>query len=149
MQRLRQHGIANAQVKVVNQRWEFPARDEKKILAIPERQYALVREVLISSPEGVWMFARSVIPRTTLTGKEKQLAHLKTRPLGTVLFSDPMLVREEFEIASILPNSSRHKKISHYTPLNAMELWGRRSVFFIRNKSLLLSEFYFPQVAEL
>lgn len=149
MQRLRDHGVAQSRVRVLSQQWQFPTPEECKLLGIASRNYGLVREVVIGSQEGKWMFARTVIPRTTLTGREQLLARLKNRALGTMLFNNPAVTRSPFEFTVIAPDALLHKKIRHHAELNVAELWARRSIFQIKNKSLLLTEVFFPDLMEL
>jgi chorismate--pyruvate lyase len=149
MQRLKKFGVNTAVIKVLKQSWHYPTSDESALLNIKPRQLVLVREVLISSPDNKWMFARTVLPRTTLTGAERQLAFLKDRSLGSVLFKDPHLRRSEFELACLRQGSAWYEKIIKLLALDASELWARRSVFHINSKPLLLTEIFFPDVAAL
>src|SRR5260221_4491606 len=93
MQRLVQRGVSDAHVQVLRQRWVRPKLEERQLLGTEEGVQALVREVLILSEKKHWMFARTVIPRSTLTGEEQQLAHLNDRPLGSSLFNNPTMKR--------------------------------------------------------
>jgi chorismate--pyruvate lyase len=149
MQRLRRHQVADARVRVIRQDWQFPDRSEQVCLALPSRQYGLVREVVIESPGGKWMFARTIFPRNTLTGREQLLARLKNRALGTMLFNHNYAQRGAFEFTLIKPGEEWHKKISGVAQLELPALWARRSVFSINNKTLLLSEVFFPDLLEL
>jgi chorismate--pyruvate lyase len=140
MQRLKNHGIANARIQVLRESWRMPWQDECQKLNISSRRFALVREVLIDSDEGQWMYARTVIPQMTLTGKERRLGHLKNRSLGSVLFKDPTMTRSPFEL-TCLP--------AKLLSLASGDLWARRSVFHVSNKPLLLTEIFFPDIANL
>ncbi len=149
MQRLRQHEVNGAEVRVLAQQWQFPNRSEQSLLALPPRQYGLVREVVISSVKAKWMFARTVFPRATLTGKEQMLARLKNRALGTMLFNHVNVTRGPFEFALIKPGDAWHQKITLAAQRNEPQLWARRSVFSINHKTLLLCEVFFPDLMEL
>jgi chorismate--pyruvate lyase len=140
MQRLKNHGIAHARIQVLRESWRLPLQDECQKLKIASRRFALVREVLIDSVEGQWMYARTVIPQMTLTGKERRLGHLKNRSLGSVLFKDPTMTRSPFELTR-LP--------AQYVSLTGEDLWARRSVFRVSNKPLLLTEIFFPAIENL
>jgi chorismate--pyruvate lyase len=146
MQRLKQQGIASSHIQVVCHAWQQPTFDERKILNIAHRQFALVREVIISSDQGVWMFARTVFPQQTLTGQERVLRHLKNRALGSKLFKDPTMHRSEFELAAITPDMDWYQKIKHFAVITAPVLWARRSVFHLKNKPLLLAEVFLPAI---
>jgi chorismate--pyruvate lyase len=149
VERLKAYGVASPRVEVTTQRWQVPMRDERDWLVLPDRVYALVREVFIYSDDIVWMFARSVFPTKSLTGKERQLAHLKNRSLGSVLFKNPSLERSPFELASFHAGMAWYDKINQRVELEASAVWGRRSLFHINNKPLLLSEVFLPSILNL
>jgi chorismate--pyruvate lyase len=149
MRRLKKYGVESAVIQVLTQSWFYPTQEESALLKIKPRQLVLVREVLITSPDAKWMFARTVLPRATLTGKERRLAHLKNRSLGSVLFKDPLLRRGEFEVACVRRGSAWYQKIVNTQAIEADEFWARRSVFLINRKPLLLTEIFFPDVAAL
>ena len=95
MQRLVQHGVNNARIKVLSQRWRLSNFEQSALLSVGFKTPVLVRDALIVNHNQFWMFARTVIPRHTLTGEEQVLAHLKERSLGSVLFKNPALQRSE------------------------------------------------------
>lgn len=120
-------------VEISRQIWDLPNLDERKLLNIPEGQYALVREVSLLCHNQVWVKARSIIPRQTLTGQERQLAILGTRPLGAFLFRSRVMRRGPIEIARFKCSAEKN-------------LAARRSIFYLHEKPILVSEFFMPQV---
>lgn len=152
MQRLRDFGVEHTRIEVLQQDWQFPENDEQEKLNISSASDVFVREVLILNEDKMWMFARTVIPRATLTGKLHQLAQLKNRALGSVLFDIPHLERSKFVVAALQPGMQWHEKISHqlapYTIIKS-HLWARRSIFSLQNKSLLLTEVFLPDIETL
>src|SRR5688572_23641562 len=106
MQKLEKHGAENSRILVLQEDWQIPAIEEQKRLESHED--ALIREVLIYNDQYKWMFARSVFPRSTLTGEQQCLANLQTRSLGSVLFKDPSIQRSEFDVACIMPDMAWH-----------------------------------------
>lgn len=149
MQRLKEHGVENAQVKVLKEGWALPDIEERLELALPQRSFAWVREVSIFSGNKIWMFARTVIPQATLTGRERTLQRLKNRSLGSILFRYPELVRSEFDYFCLGSAEATYKKISRYLPVVDDELWARRSRFEFNEKLLLLTEVFFSEVGRL
>ncbi len=147
MQRLQDSGIREPSVEVLGQKWQFATSDEKNLLNVSTRTYVLVRDVIIKSQEAVWMVARTVFPAQTLTGKERQLAHLKNRSLGSVLFAYPSLSRSDFEITQLFSCMDEYQKINQITPLSESMLWARRSVFHVNHKPLLLTEVFMPEIS--
>ena len=149
MQRLRQHGVQAPKVQVIKQIWAMPARNEKIVLDMTTRAYALIREVLIYSAEKKWMYARTVFPAATLTGKQRCLARLKERSLGSILFKDPSLQRSVFDVALLSSHTAINQTICNRLKINPVDLWARRSEFVLHNKSLLLTEIFLPDMKSL
>lgn len=127
----------NFRVELQQLRWLLPSRSEAKVLGIKHRQVALIREVKLLGNDQELVFARTVIPANSLTGKQKQLSMLGNRSLGSLLFNEPSMRRGKFQI-SRLPSTDRKQP-----------LWARRSVFFLSNKPLLVSEVFLPILAEI
>jgi len=133
------------QVNVLKEAWQRPDFSERNCLKLKEREYASIREVeLLCKGEG-WVVARSVIPRSTLKGELKHLASLGNRPLGASLFKDSSLERTSFEISKFENCKSNSKALNRSFPLtDKRESWGRRSVFRLKGKSVLVAEIFLP-----
>lgn len=149
MNRLRQEGAIAPRVELLRQQWAMPAANEKKALGLITREYALIREVLIYSFGKKWMYARTVFPRDTLTGKERCLARLKNRSLGSVLFKDKNIERSPFDVVCLTKDMVFHQYILQQAVIQADELWARRSTFILREKPLLLTEVFLPDMETL
>lgn len=127
-------------VEVLRQVIGRPSRDECAALGIRNSDLALIREVILRGNNRDWVFARSLLPLSSLTGELRHLRKQTNRPLGAFLFSQPHLVRSPLQIARISPEQA-------YVPARLMGtefLWGRRSVFSLRGKPLLVSEVFLP-----
>jgi len=129
-------------VKVLAQSYSHARLTEKRILNMQNRETALIREVHLLCDEHPIVYARTVIPVSTLTGAQRQLAHLGNKPLGAVLFSDPSMQRGEVEIAHLKPEQVKLDSQSD------LDIWGRRSVFKLAGKPLLVSEYFLPELFE-
>ncbi len=149
MQRLERHGITDAAIRILQEGWDVATAEELAALNFSAEDKMWVREVIIASGDVTWMYARTVIPQATLTGKEQELQRLETRSLGSILFKYKNLQRSQFEIFALDQESLEHQRISHYTNAAHIELWGRRSTFFLGKKTLLLTEVFFPTVGAL
>jgi chorismate lyase len=128
------------QVVIVRQFIGRPSLSESQALALPRHQLALVREVILQGCGQPWIFARSLLPLSSLQGKLRHLRKQHTRPLGAFLFSQPHLARSPIALATLNPHDG-------YLPAqlnNCPELWGRRSVFWLAQKPLLVSEVFLP-----
>jgi chorismate--pyruvate lyase len=149
MQRLAIKGAIDAQVRVLQESWQLPMLEERSVLSMDFRIHGWAREVLILSEGKTWMFARTLIPYLTLVGQGRKLAHLKNRPLGSVLFKDPTMRRSDFEIAYLQPGVEWHSKAVEATGCILSDLWARRSLFTLQDKPLLLTEVFLPDIAML
>jgi len=139
-QRLIQASNGNFSVRVVRQQWLQPNRDEALILNCPTKSLALIREVELLCYGEVWVVARSIIPSSTLTGTERQLRVLGNRPLGAFLFKSRTMKRGPLQISKASPELlSMQAGQALRDPL-----WGRRSLFFLHEKPLLVSELFMP-----
>jgi chorismate--pyruvate lyase len=126
-------------VRIIRQRYGRPTINEARALGLPLRQCALIREVVLSGNHVPWVYARSVLPLATLTGRLRALGKLDNRPLGALLFADKTLRRGAIDIARI-PEGMIPEKLAQ----NAPWLWGRRSLFYLDDKPLLVSEIFLP-----
>lgn len=139
-------------VEVLSLGWARPLPDERRRLNLREGERALVRQVQLMCDERPWVYARTVIPRATLSGRERRLAHLGTRPLGAALFADPTMEREAVEVARVLRGSTLFALATRGPASAPAEVWGRRSVFRIGKKKggkpLLVSEIFLPEIPE-
>ena len=133
-------------VEVISQGWQRPMLNEAQSLDCQCEQYALVRQVYLYCGDTPWVFARTVIPSATLTGKEKHLAHLNTRPLGAVLFADPTMRRGEVEVAEVKPGQRLYQTATARLNKKPDSIWGRRSLFYLHSKPLLVNEIFLPEI---
>ena len=130
-------------VRVLRQSWGRPLASERRILGVKRGERAVIREVRLMCGERPWVFARTVIPVRSLRGAQRRLAHLGSKPLGAALFADPHVRRGEVEVAHIGPEAPLFARAVGTAPYH-QAIWGRRSVFWSRGKSLLVSEIFLP-----
>jgi len=133
-------------VKVLKQRYARVLRNEELILGMPHRRFALLREVVLYCHDTPVVYARSVIPLQTLTGKQTRLAHLGSRPLGGFLFSCASMQREAIELAELLPGDPVYNQAMRDEDNPVEPIWGRRSIFRLANKPLLVAEIFLPAI---
>lgn len=144
------------EVKVVGEQQQLCSAAEACNL-IKVGEPILVREVILYCDNVPQVFARSLLPLTSLTGQENVLAHLGNQPLGQVLFNNPSLQRLRLELSVFTKDSSvgilatklvaKHSndKISASASITEKtDLWGRRSIFMLENKPLMVAEVFLP-----
>ncbi len=142
--RVQQACAGKFRVEVLRQDWQRPQREERSALKMRRHTLALVREVRLLCDEQPWVYARSVVPLHTLSGAERRLGELGSRPLGALLFSDRTLQRGELELARIRPGQALYAAATAGVKPAPAEIWGRRSVFRVRGKPLLVQELFLP-----
>lgn len=142
--RLQQLCPGKFRVQVLSQVRGIPRLDEARALGMKPREMAIVRQVLLLCGGNPWIYARTVIPVSSLRGKLQRLAGLGTRPLGGVLFADPGMHRGTVELAEILPGQAVFAAATGHLRQRPAAIWGRRSVFRLSGKPLLVSEIFLP-----
>ena len=143
--RLKAHSRGRFRVRVLSQGWGRPLLSEQKFLGMRPGERAVIREVELLCGGTPWVFARTLIPARSLQGAARRLTHLGDRPLGEVLFKDPNMQRGEVQMARI---TGRHRLFSRATQhlRRADEIWGRRSLFRLAGKPLLVNEIFLPSI---
>lgn len=147
-QRLRQACHGRFQVRVVSEAQARPLRDERVALEMRGHEGAVVRMVYLLCDGRPWVFARTVIPLRTLSGAQRRLAYLGNKPLGEMLFADRSMRRSEVEVARLASGSPVFRMATQALEHKPVEAWGRRSVFHLQDKALLVSEIFLPDLLE-
>lgn len=143
-QRLRDYYGDAIGVKVLLQRWGTPFLSERKLLKLRENRYSLIREVLLHADGKPLILARTIIPAKTIKVAKSNLSHLGSRPLGEVIFSYPKLERIEMDVTLINPSIWTQPATAEANI--DLPIWGRRTVYAIAQRQMLVSEFFLPEV---
>ena len=130
------------EVQVLRQEVATPGAAEANALKMIQQTPVMIREVVLKGRGRPWVFARSILPLTTMTGRLAGLRTLSNQPLGELLFQDPSMTREPLE-AACLP--ARILSVPAALAAGDEPLWARRSVFFLDKKPLLVSEVFLSE----
>jgi len=76
-----------------------------------------------------WVHAHTLIPEHSIEGSLAEILELNDRPLGEYLFAQADLLRSSLEITAFQGQG-----------------WGRRSLFFVGGKPVIVAEFFLPQL---
>ncbi|MFV1997861.1 MAG: chorismate lyase [Acidiferrobacterales bacterium] len=133
-------------VQVLSQHWIRPMSNEVQALGMRMSGRALVRQVQLLCNDIPWVYARTVIPPRTLTGHQRRLAHLESRSLGAMLFADPSMRRGELQLARLTGRDKLHAIVVRQLGQSPAVMWGRRSIFTLARKPLLVSEIFLPAI---
>lgn len=139
--KLKQKSQGELSVVVLRQTCLRANLSESCALGISPRSYCLVREVVLRGPQGVpWVFARSIFPMASLTGPLRHLRRMGSKPLGAYLFSQPALKRSSIQIAELAVADGEVPALLQKN----RPLWGRRSIFTLFGRQILVSEIFLP-----
>lgn len=140
-QRLIDLSDGNFHVEILRQQIAYPTLSESRVLKLPLRQKAFIRQVALHSHGVPLVYARSVIPLKTLTGRLRSLRNLKNKPLGALLFKDSAMKRGPIETGCTKSYAYASQEFFNKT---VTTVWGRRSLFYLDKKPLLVSEQFMP-----
>ena len=137
-QRLIKCSEGQFKVQVLTQQWQRPRLSEASLLGMQNRETAIVREVALLCAGEPWVFARSVMPASSLVGRLRRLRQFNDSSLGEMLFRDPSMRRHPFQITSIEGDSAQ-------LPQDLQQnrtLWGRRCRFELATRPIMVSEIF-------
>jgi chorismate--pyruvate lyase len=142
----RLQGLCTGQfrVTILSQVRGKPRRDEARTLGMRRGGLAVIRQVELLCGQRPWVYARTVIPESSLAGRLRRLDRLGTRPLGAMLFADRGKRRGGVELARIRPGETLYADAVRAPGQTRDAIWGRRSIFRLAHKPLLVSEIFLP-----
>lgn len=89
------------------------------------------RKVVLWGNEQKWVAAHTLVPEHSFMSPLRQVIELGTKPLGEFLFSHADLLRSEMD----------------FSPADQLG-WGRRSLFFLYKKPVMVAEFFLPTLLD-
>ena len=104
----------------------------------------LIREVFLLCDNQAVVFAQTEIPLSTLSEQQAKLAGIGEQSLGKFLFQDPTMLRGQIEVSEFHQDSLFHHLADDLKQPAKHSLWARRSLFYLNNKPLLVSELFLP-----
>lgn len=122
------------------------ALDESGLLHIAPQQLAWSREVFLCADDQPVVFAHSACRSVDLRGAWHALRGLGNRPLGAVLFSHPQVVREPLHYKALPVHHPLYRRAAVGLQNPPARLWARRSLFYLHNSPLLVTEVFLPDI---
>lgn len=147
-ERLRRR-CAEFRVVLLRQELARPGDDERGVLHLGRRDLAWVRDVVLLCAGRPVVFAHSVLPRSGLRGGWHLFAGLGARPLGAILFTDPLVRRMPFSFLRLDARHPLYHRAAQAGGQAASACWARRSVFVRRGKPILVTEVFLPEILAL
>jgi chorismate--pyruvate lyase len=134
------------QVQVIGEE-VMPANSDELALLDLSQGECFIREVVLECDGHASVFARTVIPQSTLSGPGRKLTSLGSKPLGAALFADPRMRRDVSQLAQFNEDSDM-ARLCRALQLNfRYPIWGRRSLFRLEESPLLVTEVFLPDSA--
>jgi chorismate--pyruvate lyase len=141
---------AQLRVKVLAQGLSRPHHDEAILLGLRAGELACTREVLLIADDRPVVYARSLLAREDLRGAWRMFAGIGERPLGAVLFADPLVHRAPLNVHRLDARDKRYCRVARFARLEEREaLWARRSCFMRHECPLIVCEVFLPAILEL
>lgn len=134
-------------VELISESWEHALDDETTFLSLPQDESTFIRKSLLKCDDKVLIFARTVIPEKTLSGKNQKLTSMGDKPLGNFLFNDKTTYRSDMRYAKIPVNCKLYSEATKDMKITS-ELWGRQSLVYIEQRPLTITEIFLPAILE-
>lgn len=125
------------------------ALDEACILGIAPRQLAWSREVFLCADEHPVVFAHSACATKNLRGVWSAVRDFGNKPLGALLFSHPQVIRRPLHYKALHAHHPLYRRAAMVLPNPPDRLWARRSLFYLKNAPLLVTEIFLPEILKL
>lgn len=132
-------------VKLLEHRWQRPQASEIEWLA-PNDGWGIGREVILNCFDQPWMFARTFISEQVVQSQGRRFSSLGTRPIGELLFKNPLCHRSEFSVACLRPGHREFYFGARYLEKAPDYLWARRSQFTFPSGTIALLEIFLPEM---
>ena len=120
--------------------------DESRLLGIAARQLAWSREVFLYADENPVIFAHSVVAHQHLRGAWSAVRKLGSRPLGALLFAHPLVERRPLHYQSLRDKHPLYQRAAAVLRDPPRRLWARRSLFYLHDAPLLVTEIFLPGI---
>ena len=133
-------------VRVQKMRWSKLTLEEARLMKLRHRRRVLIREVALWGAGRPLVYARSVLPAITLTGKFRHLRRLGARPLGHLLFTTPVAHRLSMRLVRVQPPDPLYAAARRHAEIKTESCLGRRSLFALAGKPLLVTEIFLDLV---
>ena len=124
------------------------AYDESALLGIRPQHLAYSREVLLHADGVAVVFAHSSCAAQHLRGAWAALGGLGNKPLGAMLFTNPLVERRPLRFKALGLHHPLYRRAAELEKVPRI-LWARRSLFFLYDAPLLVTEVFLPAILKL
>jgi len=132
------HGVRSGLARI--------ARDESALLGIAPQQLAWSREVFLYADGQPVVFAHSALAREHLHGAWPAVRTLGSNPLGALLFAHPLVERKPLHYRALPNTHALYQRAAKVLTGPPDRLWARRSLFYLHDAPLLVTEVFLPGI---
>ena len=122
------------------------ARDEAVLLGLAPRRLAWSREVFLHADGRPVVFAHSAFAPEHLRSTWSALRTLGNRPLGGYLFKHPLVERKPLHYRALRNTHPLYLRAAAALKNPPQKLWARRSLFYLFDVPLLVTEVFLPDI---
>lgn len=136
------HGVRSGLARI--------ALDEAALLDVAPPHLAWSREVFLYADDRPVVFAHSACARRHLRGGAwSAVSSLGNRPLGALLFAHPLVERRPLHFKALRSAHPLYRRAAAVLCSPPDRLWARRSLFYLHDAPLLVTEVFLPEILEL
>ncbi|HEX5339053.1 MAG TPA: chorismate lyase [Gallionella sp.] len=125
------------------------ALDESALLGIAPHHLAWSREVFLYADNQPVVFAHSACARQHLRGAWSAVRDLGNQPLGALLFAHPLVERQPLHYQTLRAHHPLYRRAAVVLNEPPHRLWARRSLFYLHDAPLLVTEVFLPEILNL
>lgn len=125
------------------------ALDESALLGIAPQQLAWSREVFLYADDQPVVFAHSALAHEHLRSAWSAVRSLGNKPLGALLFAHPLVERKPLHYKALPSTHPLYKSAIAALDDLPQRLWARRSLFYLHDAPLLVTEVFLPEILNL
>jgi chorismate--pyruvate lyase len=125
------------------------ALDESALLGVTPQQLAYSREVFLYADDQPVVFAHSACARQHLRGAWSAVRTLGNKPLGALLFAHPLVERRPLHYRALRSTHPLYLRAAAVLSDPPHRLWARRSLFYLHDAPLLVTEVFLPGISML
>jgi chorismate--pyruvate lyase len=132
------HGVRSGLARI--------ALDEAALLGVAPPHLAWSREVFLYADGRPVVFAHSACARQHLCGAWYAVRSLASRPLGALLFAHPLVERKPLHYKALRSAHPLYQRAAAVLSDPPDRLWARRSLFYLHDAPLLVTEVFLPGI---
>lgn len=137
--------LGKVSIRILTESQQSSCLEDSQALGISLRSLIWAREIEMAIDGIPCVWARSITPLSAARGVWKPMRQLTTRPLATILYRDPRIIRSVFECARVRLGSQLYYSQQHHRiPQGRTPHYARRSIFYKQQQALMVSECFLP-----